>query len=59
MTLDQEIAWWHSQSLRTESDAWLIAFGVSIGLRLAKRDYDAKDPLDEYGGIARAALEGK
>jgi hypothetical protein len=43
MTLDEEIAWWTEQAYRSTNGAWMLAFGVATGLKIAKADYKARD----------------
>lgn len=40
MTLDEEITYWKEQASSATTDAWLIAFGVYVGLLIAKQKRD-------------------
>ena len=59
MTVDEDIAWWTRQAFRTESDAALIAFGVAVGLKIAKADYGAKNPISRPTAKAHRLDRGK
>jgi hypothetical protein len=40
--LDEEIEYWTRHARKANTGAWLIAFGIATGLKLAKRYYGAK-----------------
>lgn len=58
MTLEEEIQWWTRHAYRESNEAWMLAFGVATGLKIARADYAARDKRSKQHDQSRTLRRG-